>query len=167
MIELAQFLLFNSFAIPARVPLKKRRNWQFPPHVGEFPIPTFFESIHLKLYNDNPFWRRDRDSEFPTRHSRYISIPHLWSSSCGGRRIPPRLLDHGVGNWDVPFVTRGEFIIPTTHGFATRGRNYPVPFSSPEGINPIPLLSEIRELGNQPWSLINQTFKNHPKTCDF
>ena len=37
----------------------------------------------------------------------------------------------------MPFVTRGEFIIPTTRGFATRGRNYPVPFPSPEGINPI------------------------------
>ena len=25
-----------------------------------------------------------------------------------------------VGNWEVPFVTRGEFIIPCTRGFAAR-----------------------------------------------
>ena len=57
------------------------------------------ESNHFKLYNDNPFCRRERDGEFPAHHSRYISIPHLWSSSCSGRRIP------------------------TTRGFASRGRN--------------------------------------------
>ena len=33
-----------------------------------------------------------------------------------------------------PFVTHGEFIIPTTCGFATRGRNYTIPTPPPEGI---------------------------------
>ena len=38
-----------------------------------------------------------------------------------------------VGNWDVPFVTCGEIIFPTTRGFATRGRKYPVPYPLPQG----------------------------------
>ena len=42
-----------------------------------------------------------------------------------------------IGNWDVPFVTHVEFIIPNTCGFPSFGRNYPVPFYSPEGITPM------------------------------
>ena len=38
------------------------------------------------------------------------------------------------GELKLPFVTRGEFIIPTTCGFATRGRNYTIPTPPPEGI---------------------------------
>ena len=38
------------------------------------------------------------------------------------------------GELRLPFVTRGEFIIPTTCGFATRGRNYTIPTPPPEGI---------------------------------
>ena len=27
--------------------------------------------------------------------------------------VPPRLLNHGVGKWNAPFVTRGEIIFPS------------------------------------------------------
>ena len=42
-------------------------------------------------------------------------------------------------------MTRGEFIIPTTCGFATRGRNYTVPTPPPEGIEAILLHLDIRK----------------------
>ena len=48
-----------------------------------------------------------------------------------------------VGNWDVPFVTCGEFKIPTTHGFATRGRNFSVPSPPPKGIGPMCLSGKL------------------------
>ena len=40
-------------------------------------------------------------------------------------------------------MTCGEFIIPTTHGFATRGRNYTIPTPPPEGIEAIPQIEPI------------------------
>ena len=46
-----------------------------------------------------PWGRGYETVDFPTRHSRHIPIPHLWLSSCDGR------------------------LIPTTRGFASRGRN--------------------------------------------
>ena len=46
-----------------------------------------------------PWGRGYGTVDFPTRHSRHIPIPHLWLSSCDGR------------------------LIPTTRGFASRGRN--------------------------------------------
>ena len=42
------------------------------------------------------------------------------------------------GALKLPFMTRGKFIIPTTCGFATHGRNYTVPTPSPEGIEALP-----------------------------
>ena len=39
-------------------------------------------------------------------------------------------------------MTRGEFIIPTTCGFATRGRNYTIPTPPPEGIEAIPQIDK-------------------------
>ena len=38
------------------------------------------------------------------------------------------------GELKLPFVTCGEFIIPTTCGFTTRDRNYTIPTPPPEGI---------------------------------
>ena len=39
-------------------------------------------------------------------------------------------------------MTRGEFIIPTTCGFATRGRNYTIPTPPPKGIEAFILQKE-------------------------
>ena len=38
------------------------------------------------------------------------------------------------GELKLPFVTRGEFMIPATCGFATRGGNYTISNPPPEGI---------------------------------
>ena len=42
----------------------------------------------------------------------------------------------------LPFVTRRKFIIPTTRGFATCGRNYIIPSPPPEGITSIHIAFE-------------------------
>ena len=87
---------------------------------------AFSLSFHFPSYNDIPFRKRRRDGDFSTRHSRRIPFPHLWFSSCGKKKFQhsrlrrswwnffsPRLLNHGVGNWDRPFVTHGEFSFPS------------------------------------------------------
>ena len=59
---------------------------------------------------------------------------HSWLRHSWWNIFSPRLLNHSWGkscdlhgNWDVPFVTHGEFSISPTCGFATRGGNSPSP----------------------------------------
>jgi hypothetical protein len=60
------------------------------------------------------------------------------------------------GELKLPFVTRGEFIIPNTCGFATHGRNYTIPTPPPEGIAAVSQL-----LPPKMWIML---FMNCPKT---
>ena len=90
----------------------------------------------------NPFRKRVRDGifpttsgeatsgrkyDFPTSHERHIPIPHAWRSRRDGRLIPTTRGEASsgrnyistttakpqVGNWDVPWVTSGEFTVPS------------------------------------------------------
>ena len=128
------------------------------------PFPTWsFQIIAKQIlnfpflwYNDNPFRKRVRDGEFPLLVTQGTSqfptyglavvvkkefLPleaSLRYASRGRNSFSTTPAKPCVGNWDVPFVTCGEFKIPTTHGFATRGRNFPVPSPPPKGIGPFP-----------------------------
>ena len=70
--------------------------WIYHAHLSSL---FFGLSFYFPLYNDIPFRKRERDGDFSTRHSRRIPFSQLWFNSCG------------------------ETIIPTTRGFASRGRN--------------------------------------------
>ena len=59
-------------------------------------------------------------------------------------------------------MTRGEFIIPTTCGFATRGRNYTIPTPPPEGIEAL-LSSELfntKERVTTYFAMLSDLFSN-------
>ena len=118
-------------------------------------VYLFVLNFLFQLYNDNPFRKRVRDGEFPLLVTQGTSqfptyglavvvkkefLPleaSLRYASRGRNSFSTTPAKPCVGNWSVPFVTCGKFIIPTTRGFATRGRNYPVPFPSPLGISPL------------------------------
>ena len=65
-------------------------------------------------------------------------IPTTWGSASRGWNLffttPAK---PWLGELKLPFVTRRKFIIPTTRGFATCGRNYTIPSPPPEGITSI------------------------------
>ena len=55
-----------------------------------------------------------------------------------------------LGELKLPFVTCRKFIIPTTRGFATCGRNYTIPSPPPEGISSVmPIAGGHQNLGVQ------------------
>ena len=61
-----------------------------------------------------------------------------------------------LGELKLPFVTRWEFIIPTTRGFATCGRNYTIPSPPPEGITSLGMVnpSEGIKYSNQEYTRV-------------
>jgi hypothetical protein len=67
-------------------------------------------------------------------------IPTTWGSASRGWNLffttPAK---PWLGELKLPFVTRRKFIIPTTRGFATCGRNYTIPSPPPEGITSMQL----------------------------
>ena len=136
-------------------------------------------------------WREDKKKgwvKFPTCHSRPVPIPHLWFSSCGkkkfhhsrlrrswGNFFSPRLLNHGVGNWDRPFVTHGEFFFPHSWLRHSWGKN-PIPSSYPpfnrsflshpdsnQGWKEMIFLSRVKEIS----FLSNPAFKDMTISCSW